>query len=115
MAIVQLRNDTDGGRAYYRRKVAAGKTSMEAIRALKRRLSDIVYRQLVADQKRHRLAAAAGPGGHPGAATESSAAGFNPDTGASDKSLPGPTTSDATRAAADRPAPAAPPVQALSA
>ena len=39
MAIVQLRNDTEG-RAYYRRKLAAGKTSMEAIRCLKRRLSD---------------------------------------------------------------------------
>jgi transposase len=45
MAIVQLRNDTEG-RAYYRRKVAAGKTSMEAMRALKRRLSNIVYAQL---------------------------------------------------------------------
>ena len=53
MAIVQLRNDTEG-RASYRRKLAAGKTPMEAIRALKRRLSDIVYRQLVNDQKRLR-------------------------------------------------------------
>jgi hypothetical protein len=32
MAIVQLRNDTEG-RAYYRRKVSAGKTTMEAMRA----------------------------------------------------------------------------------
>jgi transposase len=37
MAIVQLRNDTEG-RACYRRKLAAGKTSTEAIRCLKRRL-----------------------------------------------------------------------------
>ena len=51
--IVQLRHDT-AGRAYYRRKRAAGKTSMEAMRCLRRRLSDAVYRQLVAD--------AAGPG-----------------------------------------------------
>ncbi len=50
MAIVQLHNDTEG-RPYYRRKLAAGKTPMEALCALKRRLSDIVYRQLVADQK----------------------------------------------------------------
>ena len=49
-AFVQLRNDTDG-RAYYRRKLAAGKTPMEAMRCLKRRLSDVVYRQLVADQQ----------------------------------------------------------------
>jgi len=87
MAIVQLRNDTEG-RAYYRRKLAVGKTPMEAIRALKWRLSDIVYRQLVADQKRQRQTLEAGPGGHVGAATKSSAAGYNPDAGASDKSLP---------------------------
>ena len=36
--IVQLRNDTPG-RAYYRRKLAAGKTSMEAMRCLRRRRS----------------------------------------------------------------------------
>ena len=48
MAVVQLRNATEG-RAYYDRKKAAGKTSMEAMRCLKRRLSDIVYRQLLAD------------------------------------------------------------------
>ena len=46
-AIVQIRHDTEG-RAYYRRKLAAGKTPMEALRCLKRRLSDVVYRQLVA-------------------------------------------------------------------
>jgi len=43
MAIVQLRNQTEG-RAYFDRRKAAGKTSMEAMRSLKRRLSDIVYR-----------------------------------------------------------------------
>jgi len=37
MAVVQLRNPTEG-RAYYDRKVAAGKTPREAMRALKRRL-----------------------------------------------------------------------------
>ncbi len=42
MAVVQLRNTTEG-RAYYDRKVAAGKTPNEAMRCLKRRLSDIVY------------------------------------------------------------------------
>ena len=47
-AIVQIRHDTEG-RAYYRRKLAESKTPMEALRCLKRRLSDAVYRQLVAD------------------------------------------------------------------
>ena len=40
-AIVQLRHDTEG-RAYYRRKLASGKTPMEALRCLKRRLSDVI-------------------------------------------------------------------------
>ena len=51
IAISQLRNDTEG-RAYYDRKIAEGKTSKEAIRALKRRLSDVVYRHLKADAQR---------------------------------------------------------------
>jgi transposase len=62
------------GRAYYRRKLAAGKTPMEAMRCLKRRLSDIVYRQMVADAKR----LATGPEGHVGATLKSSAADPNP-------------------------------------
>ena len=49
-AATQIRLDTDG-RAYYRRKLAAGKTRMEAMRCLKRRISDAVYRQLVADAR----------------------------------------------------------------
>ena len=38
MAITQIRADTEG-RAYYLRKGAEGKTSREALRCLKRRLS----------------------------------------------------------------------------
>ncbi|MDP9433956.1 MAG: IS110 family transposase [Actinomycetota bacterium] len=104
MAIVQLRNDTEG-RAYYRRKITAGKTTMEAMRALKRRLSDIVYTQLVNDQKRQRsvVPQEAGPGGQAGAATGSSAADFNPNVDALEKSLPGPAGADSTPAAADLP------------
>ncbi|HEY3143963.1 MAG TPA: transposase [Acidimicrobiales bacterium] len=85
MAIVQLRHDTEG-RRYYRRKLAAGKTPMEALRALKRRLSHVVYRQMVADAKRIRT----GPGGHAGATLTSSAADPIPMIDTSDKSLPGP-------------------------
>ena len=76
MAVVQLRNPTEG-RAYYDRKVATGKTPMEAMRALKRRLPDIACHRMVLDAR----AVATGPGGHVGAATGSSAAGFNPSTG----------------------------------
>ena len=45
MATVQLRNDTEG-RAYFDRRKAEGKTSMEAMRALKRRLSNIVWGEI---------------------------------------------------------------------
>ena len=49
-AATQVRLDTPG-RAYFRRKLAEGKTRMEAVRCLKRRISDAVYRQLLADAK----------------------------------------------------------------
>ena len=52
MATVQLRNPTEG-RAYFDRRKAAGKTSMEAMRCLKRRLSDIVYRTMLDDAITH--------------------------------------------------------------
>ena len=93
MAVVQLRNPTEG-RVYYDRKVAAGKTPMEAMRCLKRRLSDIACHQMVLDTR----AKATGPGGHLGAATGSSAAGSNPVAGTSEKSLPGPAICDPTPA-----------------
>jgi transposase len=89
MAVVQLRNDTEG-RAYYRRKLAAGKTSMEAMRCLKRRLSDVACRQMTGDAR----ATATGPGGHLGTATGSSVAGSNPCAGSLEKSLPGPAAND---------------------
>jgi transposase len=53
-AASQVRLDTEG-RVYYRRKLAAGKTRMEAMRCLKRRISDAVYRQLVTAALRHPL------------------------------------------------------------
>jgi len=87
--IVQLRNDTPG-RAYYRRKLTAGKTAMEAMRCLRRRLSDVVYRQLTADAAACAPPRQAGPGGHSGATLSSSAAGLPPGTGTSDQPLPGP-------------------------
>jgi hypothetical protein len=90
MAVVQLRHRDSEGRAYYDRKVAADKTPREAMRSLKRRLSDIVYHQMVLDAR----AKAAGPGGHVGAAAGSSAAGSHPGAGTSEKSLPGPASHD---------------------
>jgi hypothetical protein len=50
-AVTQLAHDTPG-RAYYDRKRAEGKTDKDAMRALKRRISDAVYQRLVADARR---------------------------------------------------------------
>jgi transposase len=57
-AISQIRHAHSDGRAFFDRKVAEGKTNKEALRALKRRISDAVYRLLLVD--------AAGPGGQKG-------------------------------------------------
>ncbi|CUR61699.1 transposase [metagenome] len=100
-AIVQIRHDTEG-RAYYRRKLAAGKTPMEALRCLKRRLSDVVYRQLVADAQRTQHVDDAGPGGHCGAALQSSAADSHPLIDTSDQPLPGPADRRLRRPSTDR-------------
>jgi len=51
IAITQLRYPNTEGRVFYERKLAEGKTKKEAIRVLKRRLSDVVYRHLQADQQ----------------------------------------------------------------
>jgi transposase len=92
MATVQLRNQTEG-RSYYDRKKAAGKTSMEAMRCLKRRLSDLVYKAMLDDTIAHLARRhGTGPGGHRGNDSDSSAAGSHPHTNSSDKSLPGPAT-----------------------
>ncbi|QBS45456.1 IS110 family transposase [Nocardia sp. CS682] len=92
MAIVQLRNPS-AGRTYYDRRKAAGKTSMEATRALKRRLSNIVYARMLADQQRRETAS---PGGQSGATLDSSATGSTPHTGTSDKPQPGLTDNQNT-------------------
>lgn len=92
MAVVQLRNPTEGKR-YYDRKVAAGKTPNEAMRCLKRRLSDIVYRTVLSDLVTVGAAPPrTGPGEHRGNVCKSSAVGSHPHTSSSDKSLPGPAT-----------------------
>ncbi len=70
MALVQIRNNTEG-RAYFLQKRAEGKSKKEAMRCLKRRLSDLVYRQMTRDHRQRQ----AGSGGHSGTALSSRAAG----------------------------------------
>ena len=57
IAICQAR-DPGPGRVYYLRKISEGKTPAEARRALKRRLANVIYRRILADQCRHQPAAA---------------------------------------------------------
>jgi len=71
-AITQIRHEHSDGHAYYQRKLAEGKTHKEALRCLKRRISDAIYAQLRADARK------AGPGGQPGNDTGSSVTGSHP-------------------------------------
>jgi transposase len=54
-AVTQVRHHGPG-RAYLQRKLAERKTNGEAMRALKRQLSDVIYRRLLADQRRREAA-----------------------------------------------------------
>jgi transposase len=62
MAVTQIRQGGPG-HAYYMRKRAAGKSRKEALRCLKRRLSDIVYRRLLHDAHPARGEPGRTPGG----------------------------------------------------
>ena len=85
IAITQIRNRKSPGRAYYDRKLAQSKTKKEALRALKRKISDVIYRQLVADAQ-----LAVGPGGQAGTTLTASVTDPTPTAGTSDKPQPGP-------------------------
>ncbi|MHB8246219.1 MAG: transposase [Acidimicrobiales bacterium] len=53
-AVTQIRRLDSQGRAYYDKKIAEGKGGKEALRALKRRISDAIFRQLLIDAERQR-------------------------------------------------------------
>jgi transposase len=57
IAVCQARTDPRG-KAYYRKKLEEGKSRREAMRCLKRRVSDAVFKALVADARRASLAVA---------------------------------------------------------
>ena len=96
-AITQIRHAHSDGRAYYERKIAEGKTHKEALRCLKRRISDAVFARLQADaRKATATAAAKGPGGQPGNDSDSSAAGLHPVNRLFGQATPGPATNPTT-------------------
>jgi transposase len=92
-AMANKRHDPRG-KAYYAKKIDAGKGKKGALRCLKRRLSDVVFRQLVVE------AALRSPGGQMGATLTSSAADLIPMANTSEKPQPGLNTDHTPLAAA---------------
>ena len=110
-AITQIRHKHSEGRAYYDKKVAEGKTHKEALRSLKRRISDAIFACLLADARRagQRPARRAREGNRGTTLTPARPA-RTPNAGSSDKPLPdlGTTIRPGTRAAAPSPSKPAP-------
>ena len=76
-----------------RPNIAEGKTQKEALRCLKRRISDAVFARLQADARQATATAAAkGPGGQPGNDSDSSAAGSHPANQLFGQATPEPAT-----------------------
>jgi transposase len=89
-AITQIRHRHSEGRVYYEKKLAEGKTHKEALRSLKRRISDAIFARLLADARRDgQRASAKGPGGQPGNGSDSSAAGSHPERRLFGQATPG--------------------------
>ena len=109
-AVTQIRCKHSKGRACYDRKLAEGKTAKEALRALKRQVSNAIYQRMKAGARR--AATTAGPGGHPGNGSVASAAGSHPEHRLFGQATPGPEPtlrprpgrSKATRPPSSRPA-----------
>src|SRR6266702_1436954 len=89
-AVTQVRHRHSEGRAYYDKKLAEGKTPKEAMRSLKRQVSNAIYARLQADARRAAAAAAKSPGGQPGNDSVASAAGSHPEHRLFGQATPGP-------------------------
>jgi transposase len=87
-AVTQVRHPHSQGRAYYDKKIAEGKTPKEALRSLKRQVSDAIFARLRADARRA-AARAEDPGGQRGSDSVSSAAGSRPDRRLFGQATPG--------------------------
>ena len=98
-AVTQIRYRHTKGRACYDKKLAEGKTGKEALRALKRQISDAIFACLQADARRAEAAAAKSPGGQPGNRSVSRAAGSHPDHRLFGQATPGPAAHPTTPAA----------------
>jgi hypothetical protein len=88
-AITQIRYRHSQGRAYYDKKLAEGKTPKEALRSLKRQISNAIFACLQADAARA-AARPGGPGGQQGNDSAASAAGSHPRHRLFGQATPGP-------------------------
>ena len=88
-AVTQIRQRHSDGHAYFEKKLAEGKTRKEALRALKRRISDAIFARLRADA-RQAAAHTNGPGGQQGNDSVASAAGSHPRHRLFGQATPGP-------------------------
>jgi hypothetical protein len=100
-AVTHVRHAGTEGRIYYERKIAEGKTPKEALRSLKRKVSDAIFAKLQADAAR-RTTQKKGPGGQPRNGSSSSAAGSHPKRRLFGQATPEPAASLRPRPAARR-------------
>jgi transposase len=105
VAITQVRHRHSEGRAYYDKKLAEGKTPKEALRSLKRQVSNAIFACLQADARRA-AARAKGPGGQQGNDSVASAAGLHPGHRLFGQATPGPGHHPTTAAGNTAPRPA---------
>ena len=111
-AVTQVRQPHSQGRAYFDKKLAEGKTRKEALRSLKRQVSDAIFTRLRADARRA-AGRAEGPGGQQGNDSVASAAGSHPRDRLFGQATPGP--GHHTTTAAGDPAGSSPPRQSAAA
>jgi transposase len=101
-AVSQVSHRHSAGRAYFDKKRAEGKTPKEALRSLKRQISDAIFARLQADARRTATPAVMSPGGQPGNHSVSRAAGSHPEHRLFGQATPGPATTIRPRPAAQR-------------
>ena len=104
-AITQIRRRHSQGRAYYDKKLAEGKTGKEALRSLKRQVSNAIFACLQADARRA-AARAKGPGGQAGNGSVASVAGSHPRRRLFGQATPGPGHHPTTVTGGSPPGPA---------
>jgi len=101
-AVSQVSHRRSAGRAYFDKKLAEGKTPKEALRSLKRQISDTIFARLHADARRA-ATGTKGPGGQPGNDSSACAAGSHPEHRLFGQATPGPATTVRPQSRPQRP------------